>query len=84
VALVRTDVSEELSDSFIRVTRNAGLLIGEVYPNSYSASNSNLYQGQKYNMFVSRARPVRKTGNLTAICEPIVYTSWDPQHLTIL
>jgi hypothetical protein len=32
----------------------------------------------------SRARPERKAGNLTAICEPNVYTVWDPQHLTTL
>jgi hypothetical protein len=32
----------------------------------------------------SRARPVRRADNLTAICEPIVYTMWDPQHLTTL
>jgi hypothetical protein len=30
----------------------------------------------------SRARPVRRADNVTAICEPIVYTLWDPQHLT--
>jgi hypothetical protein len=30
----------------------------------------------------SRARPVRKADNLTAVCEPIGYTMWDPQHLT--
>jgi hypothetical protein len=36
-------------------------------------------------MFVaSRALPVRKADNRIAICEPIVYTMWDPQHLTIL
>jgi hypothetical protein len=28
----------------------------------------------------SRAGPVRKSNNLTAICEPIVYTMWNPQH----
>jgi hypothetical protein len=31
-----------------------------------------------------RARPVRKADNRTAICEPIVYTMWDTQQLTIL
>jgi hypothetical protein len=30
----------------------------------------------------SRARPVRRAGNLNAICEPTVYTVWDPEHLT--
>jgi hypothetical protein len=32
----------------------------------------------------SKARPVRRADNLTAIYEPIVYTMWDPQHLTTL
>jgi hypothetical protein len=32
----------------------------------------------------SRRRPVRRTGNLTAICEPIVLTMCDPKHLTTL
>jgi hypothetical protein len=31
-----------------------------------------------------RARPVRKADNLAVICEPIVYTMWDPQHLAAL
>jgi hypothetical protein len=30
----------------------------------------------------SRTRPVHDAYNLTAICEPIVCTMWDPQHLT--
>jgi hypothetical protein len=32
----------------------------------------------------SEVRPVRRADILVAICEPIVYTMWDPQHLTIL
>jgi hypothetical protein len=32
----------------------------------------------------SRAPPVRKADNLTAICEPIVYTMWDRQYLTAI
>jgi hypothetical protein len=32
----------------------------------------------------SRARPVRRADNLTAICDPIVGTTWDPRHLTTL
>jgi hypothetical protein len=32
----------------------------------------------------NRARTVRKADNLAAICEPIVYTMWNPQHLTTL
>jgi hypothetical protein len=32
----------------------------------------------------SRVRQVRKADNFTAICEPIVWTLWYPQHLTTL
>jgi hypothetical protein len=32
----------------------------------------------------SRARPARKADNLAFIYEPIVWTMWDPQHLTTL
>jgi hypothetical protein len=32
----------------------------------------------------SKVRLAREADNLTAICEPIVWTMWDPQHLTIL
>jgi hypothetical protein len=28
--------------------------------------------------------PVRKSDNLTAICDPIVYKMWEPQHLITL
>jgi hypothetical protein len=31
-----------------------------------------------------KAQLARKTNNLTAICEPITYTLWDPQHFTTL
>jgi hypothetical protein len=49
----------------------------------YSATNRNEYQkqGEKKG---GRARPACKADNLTAICEPIIYTMWDPQHLTAL
>jgi hypothetical protein len=50
----------------------------------YSASNRNEYQKQKIMFLRSRARPVRKADNLTAICEPIVYTMWDPRHFITL
>jgi hypothetical protein len=50
----------------------------------YSASNGNEYQKEKQMFMGSRARPVRKADNLIAICEPIVYTIWDPQHLITL
>jgi hypothetical protein len=29
-------------------------------------------------------RPAHKADNLTAMCEPIVYKMWEPQHLTAL
>jgi hypothetical protein len=32
----------------------------------------------------NRVRQARRADYLTAICEPIVYTMWDPQHLTTL
>jgi ABC-type cobalt transport system substrate-binding protein len=32
----------------------------------------------------SKVRRERKVDNLTAIYEPIIYTMWDPQHLTTL
>jgi hypothetical protein len=32
----------------------------------------------------SKVRPVRGADNLTAIYDPIVYTMWDPYHLTTL
>jgi hypothetical protein len=32
----------------------------------------------------SKVGPVRRADNLTTICEPIVWTMWDPQHLTTL
>jgi hypothetical protein len=32
----------------------------------------------------SRVRPVRSAYNLAAIREPIVWTMWDPKHLTTL
>jgi hypothetical protein len=30
----------------------------------------------------SKVRPVSRADNLAAICEPIVQTMWDPQHIT--
>jgi hypothetical protein len=41
-------------------------------PGVYSASNRNKYQKQKIMFLVSRAPPVSRADNLTAICEPIV------------
>jgi hypothetical protein len=47
-------------------------------PGAYSASNRNEYQKQKIMFLGSKARPVRRADNLTAICEAIVYTSDNP------
>jgi hypothetical protein len=52
-------------------------------PEDYSDFNRNDYQKQT-TFLGSKARQVRKFDKFTAICEPIVYTMWDPQHLTIL
>jgi hypothetical protein len=41
-------------------------------PGVYPASNRNEYQKQKNNIWESRARPVRRADDLTAIYEPIV------------
>jgi hypothetical protein len=30
------------------------------------------------------SRPVRKSDNLTTICEPIFWKMWEPRHLTTL
>jgi hypothetical protein len=50
----------------------------------YSASNRNEYQKQKIMFLGSRARPVRRADSLTVICEPTVWTMWDPRRLTTL
>jgi hypothetical protein len=31
-----------------------------------------------------KGRPAPEADNLTAICEPIVYKMWEPEHLTTL
>jgi hypothetical protein len=36
------------------------------------------------NILGGEGRPARKADNFTAICEPIVYKMWEPQHLTTL
>jgi hypothetical protein len=38
----------------------------------HSASNRNEYHKQKKNVSGSKVRPVRRTDNLTTICEPTV------------
>jgi hypothetical protein len=47
-----------------------------------AASNRNEYQKQKTIFLGSSARPMREADNLTALCEPIIYTMWNFQHLT--
>jgi hypothetical protein len=48
------------------------ILLAALGPGVYSAPNINEYQKQIKMFLESRVRPVRKTDNLTAICEPIV------------
>jgi hypothetical protein len=36
------------------------------------------------NLSGGKWRPARKADNLTAICEPTVYTMWEPRRLTTL
>jgi hypothetical protein len=31
-----------------------------------------------------KTRPVPKAEDLAAICEPVIWIMWDPQHLTTL
>jgi hypothetical protein len=48
----------------------------------YSASKRNDYEKQGKKFWGSRARSPLKADNLTAFCEAVVWTMWDPQHLT--
>jgi hypothetical protein len=80
VALLRTDVSEELSASFIRATRigELGTTLAVTNPSGltnpwvfYSVSTINQYQRQK--MFLwSIERLVLEADNFTDFCEPII------------
>jgi hypothetical protein len=64
----------------------SGELISSIYvilpaalgPGVYSVSNRNENQKQKIIFLGSKLRPVRRADNLIAICEPIVWTTWDP------
>jgi hypothetical protein len=60
------------------------ILTASLGPAVYSASNRNLYKAQKTNVYGNKRRPVHTAHNLTAICEPTVYTTRGPQHLTAL
>jgi hypothetical protein len=54
-------------------------------PMVYSAVNRNEYQKQvKKNVSGGIALLAHKADNLNTICELIVYTVWDPQHLITL
>jgi hypothetical protein len=57
---------------------------GPLGSGAHSASNRNEHQKQNIMFLGSRARPLRRAVNLTAICEPILYTTWNPQHLANL
>jgi hypothetical protein len=48
------------------------------------ASNINEYQESSWGGGGGKGRPARKADNLTAICEPIVYKTWEPRRLTTL
>jgi hypothetical protein len=59
------------------------------WPNTSSrimALRSTLHLREMSTMILpgSKGRPARKTDNLTAICEPIVYKMWQPRRLTTL
>jgi hypothetical protein len=45
-------------------------------------STQSLIEMSTRNIPGGEGRPARKTDNLTAICEPIIYKMWEPQHLT--
>jgi hypothetical protein len=47
-------------------------------------STQPLTQISTRNISGGKGRPARKADNLTAICEPIVYKMWEPQHLRTL
>jgi hypothetical protein len=49
--------------------------LGKFKISPHWVSNS---QNQKIMFLESRERPMRRDDNLAAICEPIVYTMWDP------
>jgi hypothetical protein len=54
-------------------------------PAVYSNSNRNEYQKQRNSIPGNKeGEPVGRANNLVTICEPIVYTTWDTLHLTIL
>jgi hypothetical protein len=48
-----------------------------VVPGVYSASKR-VPEAQRIMILGSNVRRVHRADNLTAICEPIVYTMWDP------
>jgi hypothetical protein len=47
-------------------------------------STQSLTEMSTRNVPGGKMRPARKADNLPAICEPIVYKMWEPQHLTTL
>jgi hypothetical protein len=47
-------------------------------PGVYSSYNRNEHQKQTNNVSGSNMWPVLRADNLTATCEPIVYTVWGP------
>jgi hypothetical protein len=54
------------------------ILPAALAPGVYSASNRNEYTEQEKMFLGSKVRRVSRADNLISICEPIVYTMWDP------
>jgi hypothetical protein len=49
-----------------------------------AALGPGVYSGSNRDILLNRARMMLKAENLTAICEPTVQTTWDPQHFVTL
>jgi hypothetical protein len=71
--LVYADDVNLLGDNIDAIEKKTETLIGA----SKEARSRKMFVG-------SRVQQVHKAHNLTTICEPTVYTMWDPQHLTTL
>jgi hypothetical protein len=66
--------TDEVNDFFFNLPNT----FSRTRPWVQTASNRNENQGQKKMFLGGKAQPVRKADNLTAICEPIIYTMRDP------
>jgi hypothetical protein len=52
----------------------------ELGPGVYVTSNGHNYQKNKRCFGGVKRRRTRKADNISAICERLVYTMWDPQY----